>query len=511
MCLLGTLSLVEYFKRVLRYFKNRPIVLASVLVGVFIGVLFLFYIYSFTVHRGRTESLYIKFSGTAGIVEGTGSSHWFTTWHPSGYYAAWYNGRGWDNEGDECVFGITRFTITAFDLDGQDVYCEPLDSDHIKPQALYSIGPVLYLFYCRPEHATANCSNQTLVKRSGDNGLSFSPGAGVSGPGTPYSDVHMAGVVHFGPGNTELPEELDEDYMYALFVKSDSVDSPLYLARGDRVEIVQETGWSWFDGVSDWVQFSEGQPIVPNIQGVGLNSVNIAYNKILKKYFLSYFTGTGGALHVLTADVIRGPYTEIYAGNMGVDDVKKFNGQIFPGIFSEDGKNFGFIFSGEGIWDRIGLIQATLTDHTPSPSSPSITFYCGGSQSCVPSTTVQPSVSIPTMTGILTPTQTAIPTAVTPAPTIISSPTVFIPTVIPTAIPTAVTPTETATPTPPITPAISLIPVTPTVFLNVTVTTAVPQPSSTPTPPVDDQRNIVIVLLDIIRRLLDIIFSRLKV
>jgi hypothetical protein len=493
---------VRRFRKVLDKIKKRPFLLTSILCGVLIGVLFLFYIYTFTVHRGRGEGLGMVFFNESLATFGEGSNQWTMTLHRDGnIYAAWADGRGWDDI-TVCTLGITRIPINAVVPTGTDVYCSrsPFSTD-IRPVGIYSVNFSLYLFYCEFGQIPGCGDHTTRVKRYIDDGeaIAFQEIGSITGVGTDHQGVRLTGFVHFDKGHTGIPIGLNPEFMYALFASTTGPDSPLYMGRG-RYDGEQGSWiWEWLNG-SSWDSFSEKTPITQTITGLGNNNASIAYNQLLNKYFLSYFTGINGNLHVMLADQIGGPYSEIYSGNMEVDDINKSHVQIIPGSFStRGGRNMWYMFSGGAEWDRLGLIQASITDDILP------TFVCAGSENCLsysplsvtpPATTISP--PLPPITFIITPTDTITPTL---TPTITPTPS---PTLTPTVTPT---PTVTLTPTVTPTPSITLTP-SPTLTPTVTLT---PTPPFGSPGPGGESKNLLQILFDFIAKLIEIILSRFRV
>jgi hypothetical protein len=294
-----------------------------------------------------------------------GSDQWAMTWHSDGnLYAAWGDGDGWDSSGD-CFLGITRISGTPPGLTGTDLFCQPRPgSVNIKSHGIFSVGKTIYLFYQQENQGWTTTSGAL----STDNGASLT----LKEPmWAPADGVQMHGMVVFGPGHTGLPENLDSNYIYGLFSRTEGpMDGPVFLARGKTSDPLNKANWEWFTGLSgtnaSWGAQAGRKAIISNIVGLDWHFTIMTYNAPLKKYLLTYFAGKNGQLHVLAADQPWGPFEEIYTGDMGVDDKWKFTVQVMPNTISADGRSMWFSFSGYPEWDKVGFIKATITGDTPT-------------------------------------------------------------------------------------------------------------------------------------------------
>jgi hypothetical protein len=311
----------------------------------------------------------ISFNKSTLRTFGASSDQWHMTWHGDGNaYSAWGDGTGWDKNRD-CYLGVTRISGTPPSFSGTDLFCQPRPgSADSKPNGIYSVGNALYLFYYNKAGAAGTGGLTVIGAKSTNNGASFDTGKVIAGNGTIHPGVRMSGLVHFGKGHTGLPSSLDSNFIYAFFVHSASQGSPLYFARGKAADPLKAENWEWHTG-SGWGTFAQKKPIINMINNLTWYHTIMTYNAPLNKYFLNYFTGTNGTLHVLVADQPWGPFKEIYSGNMGIDNFRKFTVQVMPNTISSDGKTMWYAFSGHPEWDKVGFIQAHLEGDIASPNT----------------------------------------------------------------------------------------------------------------------------------------------
>jgi hypothetical protein len=301
-----------------------------------------------------------------------GADQWPLTWHSdNNLYGAWGDGYGIDaNLPNKCYLGITRITGSASSFSGQDLYChETTSSPNRKPGAgPYSIGNTLYLFYGDYDYPT-----DTMAATSTNNGADWSFGTKVfDGTG---DEAEMTGLVHFGPGHTDVPAHLDDNYMYALFTDATlntDVTKPLYLARGLASAPTIKKNWQWFigtnaSGEARWGSRENAQKIVEDAatgntgerSGPSWFQTIMTYNPPLGQYILTYFTDRQGNLQVLVGDRPWGPFTKIWNKDFKNSE-RKFTIMVIPKFISSDGKTVWVAWSGAPTYDEVRFLRATL-------------------------------------------------------------------------------------------------------------------------------------------------------
>lgn len=290
---------------------------------------------------------------------GKGSDQWPMSWGNDGnLYAAWGDGRGWDNSGAKSYLGITVLSGDPSRLSGSDLWGDHQKQSNRKPVALVAYDNKLHLFW-NPSNPEKWIDIYGATSRDGKT-WSF----GNSPVFKQKEGAIPCGIVNFGRGYTGVPDELDGSYVYVYLVNGPKENGEnLYLARASRQHIFDKSAYEYFYGLDRdnkamWTRnWSDKRAVFRDLNGREYQCL-VDYSPGIKRFMLAKGHNKS-ALGVFESPTPWGPWKTMYYKQFN-DANWKFTYQFPQKWMSPNGTTMWLGFSGWPEYDSFNVIKATV-------------------------------------------------------------------------------------------------------------------------------------------------------